>query len=123
MQTRTEIAIEFLHMVAAGQVNTAYARHVAVDFRHHNPFFQGDAASLANGMQENANAFPHKQLQVQQTMAEGEQVMVLSHVMLQPDTPGLALVHIFRFQGDKIIELWDIGQPIPAEMINENGMF
>jgi predicted SnoaL-like aldol condensation-catalyzing enzyme len=32
-------------------------------------------------------------------------------------------VHIFRFDGDRIAEPWDIGQPVPAESVNTNGMF
>ena len=30
---------------------------------------------------------------------------------------------IVRFEGDRIVELWDIGQPVPAESVNANGMF
>jgi len=31
----------------------------------------------------------------------------------------VAVVHIFRFEGDPIAELWDIGQPAPDEIKNE----
>jgi len=31
-------------------------------------------------------------------------------------------VHLFRFEGDRIVELWDIGQPIPDSSVNANGM-
>jgi predicted SnoaL-like aldol condensation-catalyzing enzyme len=30
---------------------------------------------------------------------------------------------IFRFDGNHIIEMWDLGQQIPDNMPNENGMF
>ena len=39
--THTSAAIEFLTLVAAGRVREAFERHVATDFRHHNPFFRG----------------------------------------------------------------------------------
>ena len=35
----------------------------------------------------------------------------------------MALVHLFRFEGDRIAELWDIGQPVLALSVNANGMF
>ncbi len=34
-----------------------------------------------------------------------------------------APIIIFRFEGDKVVELWDIGQEIPADTPNEYGMF
>ena len=37
--------------------------------------------------------------------------------------PGFAAVHLFRFDGDRIVELWDVGQPVPEESPNENGVF
>ncbi len=35
----------------------------------------------------------------------------------------MALVHIFHFKGDRIDELWDIGQPVPQDCPNQHGMF
>jgi predicted SnoaL-like aldol condensation-catalyzing enzyme len=35
----------------------------------------------------------------------------------------MAVMHIMRFENDKIAELWDFGQPVPKDMVNENGMF
>jgi hypothetical protein len=32
-------------------------------------------------------------------------------------------VHIFRFAGDRVVELWDVAQPLPADSPNENGAF
>jgi hypothetical protein len=32
-------------------------------------------------------------------------------------------VHIFRFEDNRIAELWDIGQPISKTSPNENGPF
>jgi predicted SnoaL-like aldol condensation-catalyzing enzyme len=42
---------------------------------------------------------------------------------LKPDDPGIALIHIFRFENEMIIEMWDLGEQIPSELINENGPF
>lgn len=40
-----------------------------------------------------------------------------------PNHLGYAVMHILRFKDNKIIEMWDFGQEVPAEMPNENGMF
>ena len=61
--------------------------------------------------------------QTQHALEDGDLVAVHSRVRQNPDDRGAALVHIFRFHGDRVIELWDIGQPVPEDSPNENGMF
>ena len=122
-QSYKESAVAFLREVAAGQVREAYARYVGSGFRHHNLFFRGDAASLRDGMEQNARENPGKVLQIHMAIEEGNRVAVFSHVRQEPGDRGGAVVHLFRFDGDRIAELWDIGQPIPEETVNENGPF
>ena len=50
MDSYKEMAIEFLRLAAAGEVDQAYGKYVAANFRHHNPWFRGDAAALSAGM-------------------------------------------------------------------------
>lgn len=86
---------------------------------HHNPYYAGDAATLEAGMQANADKFTDKKLEVQRAIEEGDLVAVHSKVSLDPGGPTVAVVHIFRFEGDRIAELWDIGQVIPADAVNK----
>lgn len=118
-----DAAIEFLTLVASGRVSEAYERHVGAGFRHHNPYFRGDAASLKEAMQTNAAKNPNKVLEVQRALQDGDEVAVFSRVRQHPDDRGGAVVHIFRFEENHIAELWDIGQAVPDNSINENGMF
>jgi len=118
-----DAAISFLQLVVAGKIREAYATYVAQDMRHHNLAFAGDATSLEKAMEENHSLFPHKVLDVKRALEEGEFVAVHSHVRLRATEPGFAAVHIFRFDGDRIIEMWDLGQAIPEQSPNRNGMF
>ena len=118
-----ENAVSFLKMAASGNVSEAYSKFVGVDFRHHNAFFEGTAQALQAGMEENARQNPTKVFEVKRVIAEGDLVVTHSHVRQKPGDLGAAVVHIFRFENGKIVELWDLGQPIPAESINKNGMF
>lgn len=120
---RKEAAMEFLRLVASGKVREAYSRYIAPEFRHHNPFFRGDAESLMIAMEENAAANPDKVLEIQRALEEGDLVAVHSRVRQTPGDPGGAVVHIFRFQGNLIVELWDVGQAVPENSPNEHGMF
>ena len=118
-----EAAMEFLRLVASGNVREAFRRHAGPDFRHHNPFFAGDADSLMVAMEENAATNPGKVLEIQRALQDGELVAVHSRVRQKAGDPGVAVVHIFRFQGNLIAELWDIGQAAPENSPNQYGMF
>jgi predicted SnoaL-like aldol condensation-catalyzing enzyme len=118
-----DAAIEFLTLAATGKAREAYERHVAPGFRHHNPYFRGDAESLMLAMEENAAQNPDKILEVQMALQDGDRVAVFSRVRQRPDDRGGAVVHLFRFEGDRIAELWDVGQAIPEDSVNENEMF
>jgi len=118
-----ESAVSFLQLAATGHAPEAFDRFVAAGFRHHNPWFRGDAQSLMNAMQENAEKNPGKVLEVQRAIQEGPLVAVHSRVRVQAQAPGMAVVHIFRFEGPRIAELWDIGMAPPEQMVNEHGMF
>ena len=69
--TRKEISKEFLRLCATGKVRDAYERFAAANFRHHNPYFRGDADSLRKGMEEAAANF------------EGERIAELWDVGMQ----------------------------------------
>lgn len=122
-ETNKDKAVLFLKMAASGEVREAYDRFVGPGFRHHNPFFEGSAESLMAGMEENARQNPKKVLEVKRAIAEGEFVAVHSHVRQNPDDRGGSVVHIFRFENGRIVELWDVGQPVPEQSLNQHGMF
>jgi predicted SnoaL-like aldol condensation-catalyzing enzyme len=116
-------AVSFLKLAAAGRVDQAYAEYAGAGFRHHNPYFRGDAASLKAAMAENAAQNPGKSLEVKRALEDGDLVAVHSHVRQKPEDPGAAVVHIFRFENGRIVELWDVGQPVMDEGPNELDMF
>lgn len=49
--------------------------------------------------------------------------VVHDHVRNTPGDLGFAVIHIFRFENSRIVELWDLGQPLPEETPNQYGMF
>jgi predicted SnoaL-like aldol condensation-catalyzing enzyme len=122
-QSHKDAAIGFMRLVASGKVREAYDKHVGAGFRHHNPHFRGDAASLKEAMEQNAAKNPNKLLEIQSAIQEGDRVAVFSRVRQNPQDRGGAVVHIFRFEQDRIVELWDVGQEVPEQSVNENGMF
>ena len=116
-------AIDFLNLAAHGDARTAFRNFVAKGFKHHNVYFKGDGETLMLAMEENAKQTPEKVFEVKRALEDGNLVAVHSHVRQKPTEPGAAVIHIFRFEEGKIIELWDFGQEVPADTIIENGRF
>lgn len=116
-------AVEFLKLTTSGRVAEAFNLYVATDFRHHNIHFKGDADSFKEAMEESAKMLPNKELEILFAIQEESRVAIYSKVVISQGEPGIALAHFFRFSEDKIVELWDMVQPPPDEMINENGLF
>lgn len=118
-----DVATHFLTLCASGHALEAFADYAAPDFRHHNPWFAGDATSLMTAMNDNAAQHPHKTLEILHALQDGDMVALHSRLRMQPDHAGLAVMHLFRFEGERIAELWDIAQEVPKDSPNRNGMF
>lgn len=117
-----EIAITFLQMASNGKVREAYDRCVHADFIHHNAYFKGDRESLRKGMEDNAREFPNKQIEVLRTLEDGDLVAVHSKVSLDADRL-FGVIHIFRFEGELIVEAWEGAQEVLKDSPNEHGIF
>jgi predicted SnoaL-like aldol condensation-catalyzing enzyme len=60
---------------------------------------------------------------IKRAFVDGDHVIVHVHVVRFPGDPGLAVVDIFRVEGDFIVEHWDVLQEVPSQPLNPNPMF
>lgn len=123
MATKKEMAQHFLKLAAKGNSREAFKLYAGKDFKHHNVYFKGDADTLMIAIEADAKMNPDKIFEIQRALEDGDLVSVHSRLRQDPNDTDCAVMHIFRFEGDKVVELWDFAQASPAEMINENGMF
>ena len=119
---KKEIATEFLKMASSGKVKEAHDKHVHSDFFHHNAYFKGDRETLIKGMEENVQQFPNKKCEILRALEDRDLVTVHSKITLSPEKV-FGVIHIFRFEGDKIIEEWEASQENIKDSLNENGIF
>lgn len=66
---------------------------------------------------------PDKIFEVQHALEDGDLVAVHSRLRQSLDDRGGPVVHIFRFEGDRVAEVWGVVQAVPENSPNENGMF
>jgi predicted SnoaL-like aldol condensation-catalyzing enzyme len=121
--TKKYMAQDFLKLASKGSSQEAFRLYAAENFKHHNVYFKGDADTLMFAMEESSKKSPDKIFEIHHALEDEDLVAVHSHVKQNDTDLGFAVVHLFRFESDKIAELWDLRQAIPSEMINENGMF
>ena len=123
MSKHKEAAKSFLTMAGTGKVQEAYDQYIASSFIHHNQYFKGDRQSLLNAMQEASKKSPNASIEIKHVYEDGDTVITHSQVTRQdPNAAAIAVVHIFRFEQDRIAELWDLGQAISKDSPNENGV-
>ena len=118
-----QIALDFLQMIIRGEIDEAYEKYIDMNGKHHNAYFPAGFESLKKAMKENHMQFPQKRLTVKHTFVDGDFVAVHSHVVLKPEDAGIAVVHLFRFKNNKIIEMWDCGQQLNKDSPNKDGVF
>ena len=120
--SRTRTALEFLQLAREGS-RAAAERLLTPGARHHNPYFKAGMPALLDAIEAAARTAPDRLSDTKHVVSDGEFVAVHSHVRQRQGDQGAAVFHLFRFEGDRIAELWDVAQPVPADDPNADGMF
>ncbi len=123
MQERKQTAVQFLKLVVGGRIEEAYRTHVDENGKHHNPYFSAGFAALKQAMLEDHARNPNKEISIKNVLGDGDLVAVHSHLRREQEGGDMIVVHLFRFRQDKIVEMWDCGQPLPADSPNADGAF
>ncbi|MET3909516.1 putative SnoaL-like aldol condensation-catalyzing enzyme [Bradyrhizobium sp. S3.3.6] len=67
--------------------------------------------------------FPNSHSEIKRSFVDGDYVILHVHAVREPGTKGNAIVDIFKLDNGKIVEHWDVVQPIPENPANNNTMF
>jgi len=93
------------------------------DYLQHNPNIATGSRSLKEMLDRARAKYPEVKHNVKRMIADGDLVAAHVHVVFEPGTPGFATVDIYRIKGDRIVEHWDVMQPVAQDPKNANGMF
>ena len=93
------------------------------DYVQHNPDIATGLDAMVAKVGKMLEDNPQMSFDIKRTGADQDLVWVHSHAKFTPDSTGLALVDIFRLEDTKIVEHWDVIQPVPATSANDNTMF
>ena len=101
----------------------AAAKYLGPRYTQHNPNAADGPEGLRAFLGFLKEKFPNSRSEINRVFAAGDHVILHVPAVREPGTRGNAIVDIFRLEDGKIVEHWDVVQPIPEKAANANGMF
>jgi predicted SnoaL-like aldol condensation-catalyzing enzyme len=119
-ETNKDIAVAFYKAVTEGRVEHAFRLYAGSPYRQHNPLIEDGM----EGLRKVVTWLTDARCEIKRVFADGDYVILHSHWHGLSDNPrGEAVVDIFRLEGGKVLDHWDVIQPIPETSANSNTMF
>jgi predicted SnoaL-like aldol condensation-catalyzing enzyme len=101
----------------------AASKYLGNRYTQHNPTAADGPEGLKAFIAFLKDKFPNNRSEIKRIFADGDYVIVHVHAVREPGTRGNAIIDIFKLENGKVVEHWDVVQPIPEKPANNNGMF
>ena len=105
------------------KVREAFETWVDPGYIQHNPLAETGRDAAIKFLEPFFATHPDIHYTIARIIADGNLVAVHSHGVFAAGERGLAIVDILRVEGCKVMEHWDVVQPVPEKSANTNGMF
>jgi predicted SnoaL-like aldol condensation-catalyzing enzyme len=122
-EANKKVVLDFYEKAINQKNYEAAAVHFGPRYTQHNPNAADGPDGLRAFLGFLREKFPASRSEVKRAFADGDYVILHVHAVREPGTRGSAIVDIFKLEGGKIVEHWDVVQPIPENALNANGMF
>lgn len=119
-----EMVVAFYKMIFQDhKVREALELYVGDRYIQHNPMAPNGTEALIKFFEPYFANNPQARSEIKRVVADGDLVMLHVHAKANETDRGMAVVDIFRVENGKVVEHWDVVQPIPEKAANENTMF
>jgi predicted SnoaL-like aldol condensation-catalyzing enzyme len=99
------------------------AKYLGSRYTQHNPNAKDGPEGLKGFIGFLKEKFPNSHSEIKRSFADGDYVVVHVHAVRETGTRGNAVIDIFKLENGKVVEHWDVVQPIADNPANSNGMF
>jgi predicted SnoaL-like aldol condensation-catalyzing enzyme len=118
-----QLVLAFYHKIIGEKDYEGARQYMGTEYRQHAPYATDGHTGIAEWLRKFKEAFPQHRYEVKKVIAEGDLVVLHLHGMNGPNPHGESVVDIFRIENGKVVEHWDVIQPIPETADNANSMF
>jgi predicted SnoaL-like aldol condensation-catalyzing enzyme len=122
-ETNKKVVLEFYDKALNQKDFDAAAKYFGPHYIQHNPGAPDGIEGFKAFIAMRKEKFPNAKSDIKRAFAEGDFVILHVHSVREPGERGVAIVDIFRLENGKVVEHWDVVQPIPEKPANTNGMF
>jgi predicted SnoaL-like aldol condensation-catalyzing enzyme len=123
LESNKKTAVAFYDAAINQKNYEAAIKYLGPQYKQHNPTAADGAEGLKGFIDFLKTRFPNQKGEIKRVIAEGDLVVLHVHSTRGDNTPGRAIVDIFRLENGKVVEHWDVIQDIPEKPANNNGMF
>lgn len=122
-QANHDMVIAMYHDVLMALDSSRVDDYIRPDYIQHSSLAEPGVQALKDWLDARRADSPDAVQTIHRSFAEDDHVIVHVHVVRWPGDPGIAVVDIFRCEGGKIAEHWDVLQDMPTDPVNPNSMF
>ena len=105
------------------EVRLAFESWVHSDYIQHKPSLPDGREAVIVFLEKLLKRFPDRTFTIHRVISSDDLVAVHYHSQATPEDLGFAVVDIFRVEGCRMAEHWDVVQSVPALSENDNTMF
>ena len=126
--TPKEVVTQFLQeFYIEKKVRSSFEKWVDPGYIQHNPYAQTGREAAIAFLTKFVEGNRGQRTTIHRVIADGNLVAAHSHGWQEQGTPeqkrGFAVVDMFRVEGCKVMEHWDVISPVPETSANTNTMF
>jgi len=122
-EANKKIIVDFYDKAINQKDFDAASKYMGARYTQHNPNAADGPEGLKAFLQFLKEKFPASRSEIKRVFADGDFVILHVHAVREPGARGTAIVDIFKLENGKVVEHWDVVQPIPEKAANMNGMF